>query len=184
MAGLRNGFCARHLMMRRSPIYLRLKKLNFLCVTFALLLAQTSFYAHCSDLQRIYFLWTAYTLQAKGTIQWWCGVQLDWWIEGPCKWTCIPYFLCQTIQKIAIFFTCSWFDFITFTPLEFHSFSIHFQVSGSMMTNASFVYPENTPTTKEAYYYRTIFEKFFPKVWKLLSTFALTMLFWAMSFAL
>lgn len=29
---------------------------------------------------------------------------------------------------------------------------------------ASFVYPENTPTTKEAYYYRTIFEKFFPKV--------------------
>lgn len=30
--------------------------------------------------------------------------------------------------------------------------------------NASFVYPENTPTTKEAYCYRTIFEKFFPKV--------------------
>lgn len=30
--------------------------------------------------------------------------------------------------------------------------------------NASFIYPENTPTTKEAYYYRSIFEKFFPKV--------------------
>ncbi|KAF6997414.1 hypothetical protein CFC21_013633 [Triticum aestivum] len=36
-------------------------------------------------------------------------------------------------------------------------------VSDSMMTNASFVYPENTPTTKEAYYYRTVFEKFYPK---------------------
>ncbi|XP_006655987.2 asparagine synthetase [glutamine-hydrolyzing] 2 [Oryza brachyantha] len=36
-------------------------------------------------------------------------------------------------------------------------------VSDSMMMNASFVYPENTPATKEAYYYRTIFEKFFPK---------------------
>ncbi|KAJ6733566.1 ASPARAGINE SYNTHETASE [GLUTAMINE-HYDROLYZING] 3 [Salix koriyanagi] len=37
------------------------------------------------------------------------------------------------------------------------------QVTDSMLMNASFVYPENTPTTKEAYYYRTIFEKFFPK---------------------
>ncbi|CAA6658823.1 unnamed protein product [Spirodela intermedia] len=37
-------------------------------------------------------------------------------------------------------------------------------VSDAMLMNASFVYPENTPTTKEAYYYRTIFEKFFPKV--------------------
>uniref|UniRef100_A0A8N4EUW2 Asparagine synthetase [glutamine-hydrolyzing] 2 isoform X2 n=1 Tax=Elaeis guineensis var. tenera TaxID=51953 RepID=A0A8N4EUW2_ELAGV len=36
-------------------------------------------------------------------------------------------------------------------------------VSDAMLKNASFVYPENTPTTKEAYYYRTIFEKFFPK---------------------
>ncbi|KQK05590.1 hypothetical protein BRADI_2g21050v3 [Brachypodium distachyon] len=36
-------------------------------------------------------------------------------------------------------------------------------VSDSMMMNASFVYPENTPTTKEAYYYRTVFEKFYPK---------------------
>ncbi|CAN1121742.1 Asparagine synthetase [glutamine-hydrolyzing] 3 [Linum perenne] len=37
------------------------------------------------------------------------------------------------------------------------------QVTDAMLINASFVYPENTPTTKEAYYYRTIFEKFFPK---------------------
>ncbi|CAI0473662.1 unnamed protein product [Linum tenue] len=37
------------------------------------------------------------------------------------------------------------------------------QVTDAMLVNASFVYPENTPTTKEAYYYRTIFEKFFPK---------------------
>lgn len=36
-------------------------------------------------------------------------------------------------------------------------------VTDSMLMNASFVYPENTPTTKEAYYYRTIFEKFYPK---------------------
>lgn len=38
------------------------------------------------------------------------------------------------------------------------------QVTDAMLMNASFIYPENTPTTKEAYYYRTIFEKFFPKV--------------------
>ncbi|CAD5167712.1 unnamed protein product [Musa acuminata subsp. malaccensis] len=36
-------------------------------------------------------------------------------------------------------------------------------VSDAMLMNASFVYPENTPTTKEAYYYRSIFERFFPK---------------------
>ncbi|THF95122.1 hypothetical protein TEA_016988 [Camellia sinensis var. sinensis] len=36
-------------------------------------------------------------------------------------------------------------------------------VTDSMLSHASFVYPENTPATKEAYYYRTIFEKFFPK---------------------
>ncbi|KAK4485938.1 hypothetical protein RD792_008589 [Penstemon davidsonii] len=37
------------------------------------------------------------------------------------------------------------------------------QVTDSMLANASFVYPENTPTTKEGYHYRTIFERFFPK---------------------
>ncbi|XP_057807098.1 asparagine synthetase [glutamine-hydrolyzing] 3 [Salvia miltiorrhiza] len=37
------------------------------------------------------------------------------------------------------------------------------QVTESMLAKASFVYPENTPTTKEAYLYRTIFERFFPK---------------------
>ncbi|XP_023003196.1 asparagine synthetase [glutamine-hydrolyzing] 2-like isoform X1 [Cucurbita maxima] len=37
------------------------------------------------------------------------------------------------------------------------------QVTDAMLTNANFVYPENPPTTKEAYLYRTIFEKFFPK---------------------
>uniref|UniRef100_A0A1S4BZ26 Asparagine synthetase [glutamine-hydrolyzing] 2 n=1 Tax=Nicotiana tabacum TaxID=4097 RepID=A0A1S4BZ26_TOBAC len=36
-------------------------------------------------------------------------------------------------------------------------------VSDSMLANASFVYPHNTPTTKEGYYYRTIFERYFPK---------------------
>ncbi|XP_075494288.1 LOW QUALITY PROTEIN: asparagine synthetase [glutamine-hydrolyzing] 2-like [Primulina tabacum] len=37
------------------------------------------------------------------------------------------------------------------------------QVTDAMLANASFVYPENTPTTKEGYHYRTIFERFFPK---------------------
>ncbi|KAM7262251.1 hypothetical protein ACFE04_021328 [Oxalis oulophora] len=37
------------------------------------------------------------------------------------------------------------------------------QVTDAMLSNASFVYPENTPNTKEAYCYRKIFEKFFPK---------------------
>ncbi|GER47624.1 asparagine synthetase [Striga asiatica] len=37
------------------------------------------------------------------------------------------------------------------------------QVTDAMLANANFVYPENTPTTKEAYYYRTVFERFFPK---------------------
>lgn len=37
------------------------------------------------------------------------------------------------------------------------------QVTDAMLEKASFVYPDNTPTTKEAYYYRTIFERFFPK---------------------
>ncbi|URE08112.1 asparagine synthetase [Musa troglodytarum] len=38
------------------------------------------------------------------------------------------------------------------------------QVSGKMMQNAKHIYPHNTPTTKEAYYYRMIFERFFPQV--------------------
>jgi hypothetical protein len=33
-----------------------------------------------------------------------------------------------------------------------------------MMANAKYIYPENTPMTKEAYYYRMIFERFFPQV--------------------
>ncbi|KAJ8503814.1 hypothetical protein OPV22_004700 [Ensete ventricosum] len=36
-------------------------------------------------------------------------------------------------------------------------------VSGKMMQNAKHIYPHNTPTTKEAYYYRMIFERFFPQ---------------------
>ncbi|XP_031477605.1 asparagine synthetase [glutamine-hydrolyzing] 2-like [Nymphaea colorata] len=36
-------------------------------------------------------------------------------------------------------------------------------VSDAMLANASYVFPDNTPTTKEAYYYRAIFERFFPK---------------------
>lgn len=40
----------------------------------------------------------------------------------------------------------------------------HFQVTNKMMLNATHIYPHNTPTTKEAYYYRMIFERFFPQV--------------------
>ncbi|KAJ1437616.1 Rossmann-like alpha/beta/alpha sandwich fold [Sesbania bispinosa] len=36
-------------------------------------------------------------------------------------------------------------------------------VSDKMMLNAGNIFPHNTPTTKEAYYYRMIFERFFPQ---------------------
>ncbi|XP_009622719.1 asparagine synthetase [glutamine-hydrolyzing] [Nicotiana tomentosiformis] len=36
-------------------------------------------------------------------------------------------------------------------------------VTDRMMLNASHIFPHNTPTTKEAYYYRMIFERFFPQ---------------------
>lgn len=39
-----------------------------------------------------------------------------------------------------------------------------------MMSNAAHIFPHNTPLTKEAYYYRMIFERFFPQV-KLASKF-------------
>lgn len=32
-----------------------------------------------------------------------------------------------------------------------------------MMLNATHIFPHNTPMTKEAYYYRMIFERFFPQ---------------------
>ncbi|KEH34318.1 asparagine synthetase [glutamine-hydrolyzing] protein [Medicago truncatula] len=37
-------------------------------------------------------------------------------------------------------------------------------VTDRMMLNASHIFPFNTPLTKEAYYYRMIFERFFPQV--------------------
>ncbi|XP_017236466.1 asparagine synthetase [glutamine-hydrolyzing] [Daucus carota subsp. sativus] len=36
-------------------------------------------------------------------------------------------------------------------------------VNDKMMLNASHIFPHNTPVTKEAYYYRMIFERFFPQ---------------------
>ncbi|KAK9279498.1 hypothetical protein L1049_013177 [Liquidambar formosana] len=36
-------------------------------------------------------------------------------------------------------------------------------VTDKMMLNAEHIFPHNTPTSKEAYYYRTIFERFFPQ---------------------
>ncbi|XP_024966673.1 asparagine synthetase [glutamine-hydrolyzing] 1-like isoform X2 [Cynara cardunculus var. scolymus] len=37
------------------------------------------------------------------------------------------------------------------------------QVTDKMMLNATHIFPHNTPMTKEAYYYRMIFERFFPQ---------------------
>ncbi|KAA0064708.1 asparagine synthetase [Cucumis melo var. makuwa] len=36
-------------------------------------------------------------------------------------------------------------------------------VTDKMILNAEHIFPQNTPTSKEAYYYRTIFERFFPQ---------------------
>ncbi|KAL1222032.1 Asparagine synthetase [glutamine-hydrolyzing] 1 [Cardamine amara subsp. amara] len=36
-------------------------------------------------------------------------------------------------------------------------------VNDKMMSNAAHIFPHNTPKTKEAYYYRMIFERFFPQ---------------------
>ncbi|KAM3256555.1 hypothetical protein ACQJBY_049165 [Aegilops geniculata] len=49
----------------------------------------------------------------------------------------------------------SWID-----GLKAHAES---NVTDKMMSNAKFIYPHNNPTTKEAYCYRMIFERFFPQ---------------------
>eukprot|EP01018_Ginkgo_biloba_P029306 Gb_11154 [translate_table: standard] len=49
----------------------------------------------------------------------------------------------------------SWID-----GLKAHAATI---VTDTMMANAKYIYPENTPGTKEAYCYRMVFEKFFPQ---------------------
>ncbi|XP_066355619.1 asparagine synthetase [glutamine-hydrolyzing]-like [Miscanthus floridulus] len=49
----------------------------------------------------------------------------------------------------------SWID-----GLKAHAAS---NVTDKMLSNAKFILPHNTPTTKEAYYYRMIFERFFPQ---------------------
>ncbi|CAI0387681.1 unnamed protein product [Linum tenue] len=49
----------------------------------------------------------------------------------------------------------SWID-----GLKAHA-ALH--VTDKMMQNAEFIFPHNTPNTKEAYYYRMIFERFFPQ---------------------
>ena len=80
---------------------------------------------------------------------------MDRWFEGSCKQTGLSF------SKLN-FWLLSYF-LIKVEPLLILRHLL-LQVTDSMLTNANFVYPENTPTTKEAYYYRTIFEKFFPKV--------------------
>ncbi|XP_062202536.1 asparagine synthetase [glutamine-hydrolyzing]-like [Phragmites australis] len=49
----------------------------------------------------------------------------------------------------------SWID-----GLKAHAAS---NVTDKMVSNAKFIFPHNTPTTKEAYYYRMIFERLFPQ---------------------
>uniref|UniRef100_A0A804NIQ3 Asparagine synthetase [glutamine-hydrolyzing] n=1 Tax=Zea mays TaxID=4577 RepID=A0A804NIQ3_MAIZE len=49
----------------------------------------------------------------------------------------------------------SWID-----GLKAHATS---NVTDKMLSNAKFIFPHNTPTTKEAYYYRMVFERFFPQ---------------------
>ncbi|KAF8679166.1 hypothetical protein HU200_045932 [Digitaria exilis] len=49
----------------------------------------------------------------------------------------------------------SWID-----GLKAHAAS---NVTDKMLSNAKFIFPHNTPTTKEAYYYRMIFERLFPE---------------------
>ena len=39
-----------------------------------------------------------------------------------------------------------------------------------MFQNAAFRFPENTPVSKEAYYYRSIFEEHYPQVRRLTDT--------------
>nr|GMC93258.1 asparagine synthetase [glutamine-hydrolyzing] 2 [Ipomoea batatas] len=68
---------------------------------------------------------------------------------------CFQHILYRQKEQFSDGVGYSWID-----GLKDHANSL---VSDSMLANASFVYPENTPTTKEAYYYRTIFERFFPK---------------------
>jgi asparagine synthase (glutamine-hydrolysing) len=50
----------------------------------------------------------------------------------------------------------SWID----TLIEFCSS----QVTDEQMDSAAELFPYNTPATKEAYYYRTIFNKYYPQV--------------------
>ena len=38
------------------------------------------------------------------------------------------------------------------------------QVTDEQMAGAASLFPYNTPATKEAYYYRTIFHKYYPQV--------------------
>ncbi|MFS8018240.1 Asparagine synthetase [glutamine-hydrolyzing] [Helianthus anomalus] len=59
----------------------------------------------------------------------------------------------ETCRKFSDGVGYSWID-----GLKDHA-ELH--VTNKMMLNASHIYPHNTPHTKEAYYYRMIFEHFF-----------------------
>jgi hypothetical protein len=83
--------------------------------------------------------------------------------QNTCRLAGDKYFETEGVLKKL----CCGLQFVSVHFYYIESFFFTFQVSDSMMMNASFVYPENTPTTKEGYYYRTIFEKIFPKVSRL-----------------
>jgi hypothetical protein len=72
----------------------------------------------------------------------------------------------QNMYEIQLFFL---YNSVINLLLSYNFCSLQFlldifeQVTDRMMLNASNIYPHNTPNTKEAYYYRMIFERFFPQ---------------------
>lgn len=71
--------------------------------------------------------------------------------------------LLQWFSLFSTFFPCSALYRITVNCLRSPTWYFC-QVTDKMMQHASHIFPHNTPTTKEAYYYRMIFERFFPQV--------------------
>ncbi|AES98496.1 asparagine synthetase, root [glutamine-hydrolyzing] [Medicago truncatula] len=67
----------------------------------------------------------------------------------------MQHILCRQKEQFSNGVGYSWID-----DLKAHCAK---HVTDRMMLNAGNIYPHNTPNTKEAYYYRMIFERFFPQ---------------------
>lgn len=48
--------------------------------------------------------------------------------------------------------------------ISYRHLCFRLQVNDKMMLKAASIFPHNTPTTKEAYYYRMVYERLFPQV--------------------